>query len=71
MEKITVRQAKKLLESFMNERGLPFTKLTGRTVSFQDLARGSGIFITVHGWIRSPEWSKVKEFAKDNGFFVG
>ena len=67
---ITARKARKLLIDFMTEEGLPFTKLTARTISFQDLARARRIFVKVYGWIPSPDWAKVREFAVAHGFSV-
>ena len=67
---ITARKARKLLIDFLSEEGLPFTRVQARTISFMDLARAKRVFVKVYGWIPSPEWAKVREFAVANGFSV-
>jgi len=67
---MTVHKAKKLLSEFLASEGLPYTKLTGKTVSFSDLARMSAIFVTVRGWVPSERADDVKEFAREHGFYV-
>ena len=67
---ITARKARKLLIGFLSEEGLPFTRVQARTISFLDLARSRRVFVKVYGWIPSPDWEKVREFAVANGFSV-
>ena len=69
-EYVTTNEAKKLLKGELERRGLRFTKLTARTISFSDLARGSGVFVKVHGWESNPEWNGLKAFAREHGFFI-
>jgi len=66
----TARKARKLLIAFLSEEGLPFTSVQARTISFLDLARARRVFVKVYGWIPSPDWEKVREFAVANGFSV-
>ena len=66
---MSARKASNLLKDYLAKRGLAF-KVSARTVGFQDLARDSAVFVTVHGWNPSPLASEIKAFGKDNGFFV-
>jgi len=67
---MTNPQAKKLVREFLDKHNLPYTKVTARTVSFQDLARDSCIFVTVHGWQPSPLWNEMAALAHQGGFCV-
>ena len=67
---MTPAQAKRIIQLELSGRGLAFTKLTATTVSFSDLARGSVIFVTVHGWTPNPQWGDIQRVAFDNGFRV-
>ena len=67
---MTPREAKKIVASFLNQEGLPYTKLTAKTVSFSDLARRQCIFVKVWGWTPNPAWGTLKEIAVQNGFYV-
>lgn len=67
---ITARKARKLSIGFLSEEGLPFTRVHARTISFMELARAKRVFVKVYGWVPSPEWVKVREFAVANGFSV-
>jgi hypothetical protein len=62
--------AKKLVQTWLEERGLPFTKLTAKTVNFVDLARTECVFVTVEGWRADPKNGEVENLAKANGFRV-
>jgi hypothetical protein len=46
---MTINEAKKDLKRRLNEKGLTFERLSGKTVSFEDLARVAPVFITIHG----------------------
>jgi len=63
----SVSEAKKLIEAELVNRGLPFTKLTGKTVSFD---HGSMVFIQVHGWEPNPAWAYIRTVAREHGFGV-
>lgn len=70
---MTPNDAKKLLSTELQRRNVPFEKMTAKTVSFSDLARGSGLFVRIHGVPAqsTPElWQSLKVIAKENGFFV-
>lgn len=59
---MTIPQAKVHLRRQLETLRLPYTKLRAHTVSFSDLARGQGIFITVLG---SSTWT----FEQRNRFY--
>jgi hypothetical protein len=63
-------QAKKIIADKLDELGLPNYKLTVRTVSFSDFARGSEIFVRIVGWEPNSQWTQLKKVAKDNGFCI-
>jgi len=44
-----VHTAKKDLTQKLKDAKIEYRKLTARTVSFEDLARASAIFVTIHG----------------------
>ena len=67
---MTPAKAKKVLKAYLEEKGLFFTKLTARTVSFVDLARDRRIFVKVHGWKGNVAWTGVQQVARANGFCV-
>ena len=67
---MTPHKAKKIIKDVLDANNLPYTKLTARTVSFQDLARDSALFVTVKGWKPSPKFDLLKQAARQNGFIV-
>ena len=67
---VTPNQAKKMMQGELTRLSLPFTKLAAKTVDFNDLARGSCIFVTVYGSKNDPKWEEAETFAKTNGFRV-
>jgi hypothetical protein len=69
MEDITPREASKMLKKRIEELGL-HNPVSAKTISFQDLAGTSEIFVTVHGWKPSPVARELKEFASNHGFFL-
>ena len=72
---ITARVASKLIKQVCVESKIPHTKVSAKTVSFSDLARGERIFVTVCGWERGYEapsrYALLADVAKKNGFSVG
>jgi hypothetical protein len=66
--KLTLYQAKAFMKRALEKRGIPFIKLTARTVSFQDLGRGDSVFVKIHGWKGSPYWSELHGIAHHEGF---
>ena len=68
---MTPQKAKKLTAEKLASVGASFTKLTAKSISFQDLARDNCVFITVHGFEGLPvHWEAILRFAKENGFRV-
>lgn len=63
-------RAKAIIKAFLDERKLPYTKLTARTIDFTDLARGTCVFVKVHGWKPSLFWNDMSRLARDNGFRI-
>ena len=62
--------AKKIIQKELDKRGLSYTRLTARTISFTDLARTSVVFVKIHGWESNPAWSKLQAVARQNGFRI-
>lgn len=46
---ITMAEAKKDLKRILAQHNIGYSRITGKTVSFMDLARDSRMFLTVHG----------------------
>jgi hypothetical protein len=67
---MTASEAKKIIKTALEARKLPFSKLTARTISFIDLARASCLFVKIHGWQPSPQWTDLQQVAKQHGFCV-
>ena len=70
MKPNTPADAKRIIEAALTARKLPFTKLTARTVGFQDLARADCIFVKIHGWTPNPVWEELKLIAKQHHFCI-
>lgn len=68
-DEMTATKARQLARTYLNERRIPFTKLKARSVSFQDLARATRIFVDVHGAPAS-EFDAMKDYAATEGFYV-
>ena len=72
MSDVTPSGAKRALCEFLFANRLTFTTLTAKTVSFEDLARASRVFVKIHGhesW-SAETWYKVNVFAKEHGFII-
>lgn len=67
---MTPHAAKKIIQAALDSMHLPYTKLTARTIGFSDLARGSCIFVKVHGWQPGDGWTRLKDIARENGFCI-
>jgi hypothetical protein len=67
---MTTHQAKKIIKKALDDACHPYTKLTSRTINFQDLARADCIFVTVHGWKPHPFANELASIAKEHGFRV-
>ena len=63
-------QAKKIIKNKLDELGLPYTKLTAKTISFVDLARDNCIFVKIHGWKPNSLFDILKQLAISNGFRI-
>lgn len=61
---------KKIIQVELDKRNLPYTKLTAKTIGFSDLARGSCVFVKIHGWQPNPAWDEIKAIAVANGFRI-
>lgn len=70
-EPVTPSSAKKAVKESLGRNGITFSKLSAKTVSFEDLARGSRIFVTVHGLtLPDPRLSAVATDSKNAGVSV-
>lgn len=67
---MTTSLAKRIVKDKLQTLNLPFTKLTARTIGFQDLARANCIFVKIHGWQASPLWDDIADTARANGFRI-
>lgn len=67
---MTPNRAKALLKSELDRLGLPYTKLTAKTVNFLDLARADAILVRIVGWQPNPCFDDIKKFGKEHGFIV-
>lgn len=61
---------KRIVRNWLEENRIAYSKLSGETVSFSDLARDSAVFIKIHGWTPSPKAKEIKEIAHAAGFCV-
>jgi hypothetical protein len=67
---MTPSEAKRIIKSELEKRGLPFTRLSAKTIGFSDLAGGECIFVHVHGWQPNPIWGELETLAQQNGFRI-
>ena len=67
---MTSNEAKKIVAKKLNDLNLPAFKLTAKTIDFSDLARGSKLFVKIHGWQPSPLWDDLQKTAKENEFLI-
>ena len=67
---MTSNEAKKIITKKLIDLNLPAYKLTAKTVDFSDLARGSKLFVKIHGWKPSPLWDDLQKTAKESGFLI-
>ena len=67
---ITIYEAKDIVREFLKKNFIGYDKLTGKVVSFSDLARASCIFVTIHGWKPSPKAKELDQLASEAGFRV-
>jgi len=67
---MNARQAAALIKKELEARQIPFTKVSAKTVGFQDLARCDKIFVRIEGWRPSPVAGELREIGWRNGFVV-
>ena len=65
-------ECKKTAAIILNGCGISFTKLSAKTVSFQDLARADCVFVKVHGLNLglSGAFGLAQATAKEHGFRI-
>jgi hypothetical protein len=63
---MTPREASKAVKEELTRRGLPFTRVSARTVSFVDLARDSVVVVTVSGWKPNPVAAEILQFGRNH-----
>lgn len=64
-------EAKRMVRDSLNRHHISYIKLTARTVSFEDLARSSAIFVKVHGTrYPEPDLKLVKKDLKGTGVLL-
>lgn len=66
---ITVHKAKSLVKMWLKANHSD-NRVTGKTVSFMDLARVEKIVVTVHGWTPGPKWYDLQVLAHGYNFLV-
>ena len=69
-DSISTTEAKRIVRAWLATNDNPALKVTAKTVNFSDLARGSGVFVTVHGFKPSAMWLSLDATAKEHGFNV-
>jgi len=62
--------AKKIMTEALQKRGVPFTKLTARTVSFEGFGYGKRIFVKIHGWQPNPIFDELEKVAIQCNFRI-
>lgn len=67
---MTPAEAKTEAVRILTERGMPYERLSARTVSFSDLARAETVVVTVHGWNPSSNARSVQRDARARGFTI-
>ena len=68
----TPQAAKKLVETFLRDRGVDFEKVTAKTIGFEDLGRGSRIFVKafVLDTMNPKNTEDLENIGRKNGFSV-
>jgi hypothetical protein len=60
---------KKQAAAILNDVTGKSYRLTSKTISFSDLARGSAVFVTIHGWDNGANFiDELKSLAHKAGF---
>lgn len=69
---MTPRKASRAVANKLTELGATFTKTSGKTVGFSDLARDSAVFVDVEGLRMTPEQRETfDQWAKANNILLG
>lgn len=65
-------QASKAVRAWLESNNVQASDVSARTVSFQDLARGDCIFVTVRGFLcgQPGQADALETFARSQGFRV-
>lgn len=69
---ITARKAGAIIRDELATMGIEL-KVTAQTVSFEDLARVSRVFVTIHNWrsVNDPQmFTHLHNLARERGFYV-
>ncbi len=69
----TPHAAKADLKRRLDAAGLTYTRLSAKTISFQDLTRSSSLFVTIHGtraWVKAdlPKYGEIAAAVKGCGY---
>ena len=67
---MNAREASATVKAELTRRGLAFSKVTARTVSFVDLAREDGVVVKIHGWKPAPVANEILHFGRMNKIIV-
>ena len=67
---MTPNEAKRFTAKALEEYGQPAYRLSARTINFQDLARGSCVFVKVHDWAPNAIATELETIARANGFRI-
>jgi hypothetical protein len=68
-----IHTAKRIIKNELTNWNVSHSRLSAQTVSFSDLARGSRIFVTIHGVVDnqpSDVWKYIENVARGNGFSI-
>lgn len=64
---MTPNEAKRIIADALRQNGREH-KLTARSVSFSDLARGSRVYVKIHDWEPNPIADALESLARSHGF---
>lgn len=70
---LTVSDVRRIVKTELQKFDIQYSKIKARTVSFQDLARASRVFVDVHvtqGSVATEALEYIQFVAKQNKFFV-
>ena len=67
---MNAREAQAWVRDKLDTLELPYRRVTGRTVSFQDLGRDKAVFVEVDGWKPNTVAGELSGEARRLGFFL-